>query len=470
MDATNSVSITGGGYSAQISLLGGQLLSLTHHEDELIVPAAKTEGAFAGAVLAPWPNRTKGGSYTYAGVEHVLPVNEEATGAALHGLLTDVQLDVISQKESEVQLQGWLERSEGYPFGLDIAVTYRVSADIGLAATLMARYRPEELVEEDSPEVAAPQDESSELHEPEEFEEPGESADTDDALSDDVVSEGVAVSEGDAVSEDGSLDADDTDSAGSGDAEDGGAEAGDAAEGDVAETGSDSDETSTAAPETDVAVRASADPHGVDADATAMTDTAVADTGTTDTDDAADTDAESDVDADPVTDADADAEGSEVEPAPVSVPQTAPFGAGFHPYLTAGGASLKECRLRLPAQTMLNTKADGTVTARKPVSQDFDLTNGPLLAGRKIDHAYTGLPEEGWTAELIHDPSGFVVRMIADSPWVQVYTGDRIDRAGVAVEPMTCPPNALNSGEDLIHLVPGEWFRIGYSIEAMLAD
>lgn len=437
MDATDSVSITGGGYSAQISLLGGQLLSLTHHEDELIVPAAKTEGAFAGAVLAPWPNRTKGGSYTYAGVEHVLPVNEEATGAALHGLLTDVQLDVISQKESEVQLQGWLERSEGYPFGLDIAVTYRVSADIGLAATLMARYRPEELVEEDSPEVAAPQDESSELHEPEEFEEPGESADTDDALSDDVVSEGVAVSEGDAVSEDGSLDADDTDSAGSGDAEDGGAEAGDAAEGDVAETGSDSDETSTAAPETDVA---------------------------------ADTDAESDVDADPVTDADADAEGSEVEPAPVSVPQTAPFGAGFHPYLTAGGASLKECRLRLPAQTMLNTKADGTVTARKPVSQDFDLTNGPLLAGRKIDHAYTGLPEEGWTAELIHDPSGFVVRMIADSPWVQVYTGDRIDRAGVAVEPMTCPPNALNSGEDLIHLVPGEWFRIGYSIEAMLAD
>ena len=38
-----------------------------------------------------------------------------------------------------------------------------------------------------------------------------------------------------------------------------------------------------------------------------------------------------------------------------------------------------------------------------------------------------------------------------------VFTGDRPDvqRRGLAVEPMTCPPNAFRSGDDLIRLDPG---------------
>ncbi|MCH8561005.1 aldose epimerase family protein [Nesterenkonia sp. DZ6] len=456
MDAMNSVSITGGGYTAEVSLLGGQLLNLTHHEDELIVPAAKTDGSFAGAVLAPWPNRTKGGSYTYNGVEHLLPVNEEATGAALHGLLIDLPLRVISEKESEVQLAGWLESSEGYPFGLDIALTYRVSADVGLAATLMARYRPEQL-EDGAPETEAPLVEAD-----------------DSVLAADGVEAGdLEASEGARDDDDDvSPGADEPDSAGlraaEPDSDTPDADAADALAADSDTPDGDTPDGETAEDEDlkhDLAASASEDQES------AAPDAAVADADATDTE-VADTDVpDGEASEAEVRDADApDADIDGTDATPAQVPQTAPFGAGFHPYLTAGGASLRECRLRLPARTMLKTKADGTVTGRKSVSQDFDLTNGPLLAGRNIDHAFTDLPEEGWTAELIHGPSGFVVRMIADSPWVQVYTGERIDRAGVAVEPMTCPPNALNSGEDLIHLEPGKWFRMGYSIEAIRAD
>ncbi|MBO0595456.1 hypothetical protein I2485_10615 [Nesterenkonia sp. E16_7] len=411
MDATNSVSITGGGYAAQISLLGGQLLNLTHQEDELIVPAAKTEGAFAGAVLAPWPNRTKGGRYTFNGVEHLLPVNEEATGAALHGLLIDLPLRVVSQKESEVQLAGWLESSEGYPFGLDIALTYRVSADLGLAATLMARYRPEELAEDAAPDQDAPLAESEDTLEP---------------------AEGLEVADLQTPDDAGNQDA-------------------------------DTDRTESEAPDGEAA-----EAEGADTEAEVSEDAEGEDTEAEATEDEG-TEDEGPEGASTETDSSTAPEATDTDPSPAPVPQTAPFGAGFHPYLTAGGASLRECRLRLPARTLLKTKSDGTVTGRKTVAQDFDLTHGPLLSGRTIDHAFTDLPEEGWTAELIHGPSGFVVRMIADSPWVQVYTGERIDRAGIAVEPMTCPPNALNSGEDLIHLEPGKWFRMGYSIEAIRA-
>jgi aldose 1-epimerase len=45
--------------------------------------------------------------------------------------------------------------------------------------------------------------------------------------------------------------------------------------------------------------------------------------------------------------------------------------------------------------------------------------------------------------------------------WVQVFTPDDHPGRGraVAVEPMTCPPDALNSGTDLITLAPGETWQ-----------
>ncbi len=307
MNATQTpVTIAGGGYTAEISPLGGRLLSLTSGEDELVVPASAAGEAFGGAVLAPWPNRIAGASYTHDETTFSLPVTEEETGAAIHGFLHSTELAVIGSDESSVHLTGTTEATEGYPYPLEISLIYRVAAAFGLSATLSVRYVPE----------------------------------------------------------------------------------------DDGEHGDEFDQANRA---------------------------------------------------------------------------PAPFGAGFHPYLTAGDAELDECRLKLPARTMLMTKADGEAIGRKKVKGDYDLTAGPLLAGRSIDHTYTALPQE-WAAELIHGPSGFVVRMIGDSPWAQVYTGEKIDRAGVAVEPMSCPPNAFNSGEDVVYLAPGQWHRTGFTIEAIRND
>ena len=42
---------------------------------------------------------------------------------------------------------------------------------------------------------------------------------------------------------------------------------------------------------------------------------------------------------------------------------------------------------------------------------------------------------------------------------LMVFTGDTLARgrtaAGLAVEPMTCPPNAFRTGEDVVRLEPG---------------
>ena len=50
---------------------------------------------------------------------------------------------------------------------------------------------------------------------------------------------------------------------------------------------------------------------------------------------------------------------------------------------------------------------------------------------------------------------------------MQVFTGDLPDvrRRGLAVEPMTCPPQALRTGEGLLRLEPGDAFRGEWGID-----
>ena len=54
--------------------------------------------------------------------------------------------------------------------------------------------------------------------------------------------------------------------------------------------------------------------------------------------------------------------------------------------------------------------------------------------------------------------------MSARAPWVQIYSAERLGRRGVAVEPMTCPPDAFNSGRDLIELEVGQSHAFVYRL------
>lgn len=409
----DSVTLIAGEYAAEISPRGARLLALSHGQEDLVVPADRTEGGYAGCVLAPWPNRIAGASYTVDGSAHELAATEDSTGAALHGLITELDFSVAQQTEDILELTARLEATEGYPWTLDLVLRARLLPEAGLGITLMARQpvtetdaadQEEQEADEDAVEPATADAAAAE-----------ETAETLDAPAEDP-------------SEDSGEESAETDAA---------AEAAEAAEADEAPASEESAETD----ETD-----EADEMDEDAEA------GHTEAGHTE---AADTEPEG---------------AASAEETPAETPARAPFGAGFHPYLRAGEAPLDECRLTLPAATVLSTESDGEVTGREPVSGDLDLAVGPRLDGRTIDHAYTDLPAEAWIAELTHDASGLTVRLIADTPWAQIFTGDSIGRAGVAVEPMTCPPDAFNSGEDVVRLTPGEWFRVGYSIEALRAD
>ncbi len=141
--------------------------------------------------------------------------------------------------------------------------------------------------------------------------------------------------------------------------------------------------------------------------------------------------------------------------------EEAPFGVGLHPYLAVGAAEdgdIGQAELHLPARTALDVDGGLPTGGRR----SFDGAVG-RIGDRALDDPLTDLERDadGWARTVVSGPAGRV-ELAADAswPWMQVYTGDTLPegqrRRSVAVEPMTCPPNALADGVDLVVLPPGE--------------
>jgi len=146
-------------------------------------------------------------------------------------------------------------------------------------------------------------------------------------------------------------------------------------------------------------------------------------------------------------------------------PEPAPFGVGLHPYLSVGASAdgdLRDAELSLPARTRLVVDADGLPTGER---RPFDGAVG-RIGDRVFDDPLTDLvrdDDDGWARVRLSGPAG-ALELAVDSawPWLQVYSGDTLPegqrRRSLAVEPMTCPPNAFADGVDLVVLAPGsDW-------------
>lgn len=127
-----------------------------------------------------------------------------------------------------------------------------------------------------------------------------------------------------------------------------------------------------------------------------------------------------------------------------------PFGLGHHPYL-AGAPTVNELVLHVPART------------------PADFAEPHAIGDTVLDTAFH---------DLVRDDDGLVRIGVGDTTlwadeaygYIQVFTGDLPDvaRRGLAVEPMTCPPQALRTGEGLIRLEPGERFEARWGIATVV--
>jgi aldose 1-epimerase len=151
----------------------------------------------------------------------------------------------------------------------------------------------------------------------------------------------------------------------------------------------------------------------------------------------------------------------------------APCVLGAHPYLRLGELPSEELTVTVSAGTMIVADARGIPRSSEPADGDYDLRGGRQVGGLDIDSAYTDLEFDGGVARhTLRAPDGRSVSLWQDENcrYVHVFvTTNFPGRAkAVAIEPMTGPANAFNSGDGLRWLAPGEEFAMSWGISAAL--
>lgn len=145
--------------------------------------------------------------------------------------------------------------------------------------------------------------------------------------------------------------------------------------------------------------------------------------------------------------------------------QACPHGSGQHPYLTVGTPTVDSIVLRAPGGSVMHFNQRGLPLDTGPVdATEYDFREPRAIGTTKLDNAYTDLVRgaDGLARVELRRPDGAAaVSLWLDEtyPYLQLFTGDplpSVNRRSLAVEPMTCAPNAFRTGEGVRVLEPGE--------------
>jgi aldose 1-epimerase len=153
--------------------------------------------------------------------------------------------------------------------------------------------------------------------------------------------------------------------------------------------------------------------------------------------------------------------------------QPCPYGMGTHPYFRLP-APVDEVSLTVPARSRL--LVDGRmlpIGAAKVAGGEFDFTEPRPIGSAVLDVAFGDLDRhpDGHSAVVLAG-GGREITVWADGAfrWWQVFTGDTLPgerhRRSVAVEPLTCPPDAFRSGRDVVVLEPGETWTASWGVRS----
>lgn len=146
-----------------------------------------------------------------------------------------------------------------------------------------------------------------------------------------------------------------------------------------------------------------------------------------------------------------------------------PYGCGQHPYLSPGSGLIDACELHLAAHTRIVTDPERQlpIGTEDVTGTAFDFRTTRQIGGLRMDNAFTDLERDtdgrAWVA--LTGTDGRTSEMWVDEayPIIELYTADTLDaprqRRGLGTEPMTCPPNAFQTGQGVIRLEPGQTAR-----------
>jgi aldose 1-epimerase len=153
-----------------------------------------------------------------------------------------------------------------------------------------------------------------------------------------------------------------------------------------------------------------------------------------------------------------------------------PYGVSIHPYLVANSETkVDEWILKMPTIEYMEVDPERLLPngVTPCAGTNFDFMKGKTIGDVFIDHAFLIDSQHLDKRIEVKDTKGNGVWMTFDeeSHWIQIHTADRDNgsdaRSSLAVEPMTCPPDAFNSGIDVIWLERNEQHMIEWQIGAL---
>ncbi|MBY0424654.1 MAG: aldose 1-epimerase [Cytophagales bacterium] len=142
-----------------------------------------------------------------------------------------------------------------------------------------------------------------------------------------------------------------------------------------------------------------------------------------------------------------------------------PIADGWHPYIQLGPRA-DHWSLRLPSKYLLETDAGLIPTGKILETEKFQQLE-PVLS-EKFDTCYVLNAEAPLATVEIYNPENglrLIFWMESGSNkynYLQIYIPP--SRESIAIEPMTCAPNAFNNGLGLIHLKPGQTIDFTFGI------
>lgn len=152
-----------------------------------------------------------------------------------------------------------------------------------------------------------------------------------------------------------------------------------------------------------------------------------------------------------------------------------PLGVSIHPYLIADSDSrVDEWVLKMPSSRYFRVDEQRLLPleiATTPSNLDF--RNFQKIGNSFIDHAFEIDAAIADQEIRVLAPSGNGVGMSYSKnlTWIQIHTADRdggVDsRRCLAVEPMSCPPDAFNSGLNLVKIAPNQLEKWSWKIFAL---
>lgn len=153
----------------------------------------------------------------------------------------------------------------------------------------------------------------------------------------------------------------------------------------------------------------------------------------------------------------------------------APYGIGFHPWLSPGEGGLDEATLQLDATKWIATDDRLLPTGTQDLPEEFDFREPRKLGDTVLDDAFVGATYDAqdlsWLRLRGADGHTAAVWMDRTMGCWQMCTGDELPgparRTGLAAEPMSCVADAFRTGDDLVRLEPGDdhYVRWGLTLQ-----